>query len=526
MKILSRLHHKNSSGLVTIILIAIAIAGSWLIRKSCPWGIGVGYDSYMYISSAESMAQGLGVYYRSVGSLHPLVHFPPMYPLAISILIRIGLNRISAATILSCLLFGINAFTAGMLVFHFTLRPIPAAIAASLFVIAPVLIDAHLLAMSEPLFYFLMLVSLGCLADFFMQGKRTILMLSAIAAALAILTRYIGVVLVGTGLIIIWINTGSIKRKVLDSCLFFLFSFSPMILWLIRNFAIGGSLSDRNFVYHPPQQSAWILGEKTLSGWIFPDPNFMPGSISWLFFFFALVCLLVAVWLKMKAQPTHFDQLQPNPANRFMIVLTIFMSLYVIFILLSLTFFDASTKLNDRILSPLYLAFLLIPCLIASNLRRPQQILLASILFVWVGCNLPQTQSLLSEMHLQGQGFNSKSWLSSPTVDFVRKLRGNVIIYSNESLPLEFLTGIPIQPVPEASNSLTYERVENIDALVVEFKKEMTQPGRILILFPRSYRPELPPKQELVHGLVQVLKFSDGQVYITPENLNTITLPQ
>ena len=65
-----------------IILFLIGLAGSGLLWYATqPWGVGVGYDSFYYITSARNLISGQGLGTINVyGSIIPLTKFPPLYP--------------------------------------------------------------------------------------------------------------------------------------------------------------------------------------------------------------------------------------------------------------------------------------------------------------------------------------------------------------------------------------------------------------------------------------------------------------
>lgn len=86
-----------------IILFLIGLAGSGLLWYSTqPWGVGVGYDSFYYITSARNLISGQGLGTIDVdGSIIPLTKFPPLYPLILAALsFTSGLGIINVARLI------------------------------------------------------------------------------------------------------------------------------------------------------------------------------------------------------------------------------------------------------------------------------------------------------------------------------------------------------------------------------------------------------------------------------------------
>jgi hypothetical protein len=111
----------------------------------------------------------------------------------------------------------------------------------------------------------------------------------------------------------------------------------------------------------------------------------------------------------------------------------------------SLTFFDASTRLRDRVLSPLFLVGILVICgvlaLSPPALSWRRRIIAAAAFALLV---LPYGASAwgrLAVSRQQGLGFVSTAWRSSATVALARELDRNLRLYSNEAFLIYFLTG-------------------------------------------------------------------------------------
>src|SRR4030042_3585280 len=118
-----------------------------------PWAYS---DSTAYVVSATNFAQGKGLgLIQASGAFSPLVHYPPLYPLVLSVAAFFRLDVLSAARWLNVLLFGSLVWTVGLLAYRYTRSTWPSFLVLSILVFSPVLIYLYSGAMSGPLFVLL-----------------------------------------------------------------------------------------------------------------------------------------------------------------------------------------------------------------------------------------------------------------------------------------------------------------------------------------------------------------------------------
>ena len=127
-------------------------------------------------------------------------------------------------------------------------------------------------AMSEPLFILLVILSLLHTDSFLRQDKRTSLLWAAMLAALACLTRYIGLTLPMTIVPLILLQRNTVLvAKMKHIIAYTLISVSPVALWLLRNSLLSG----RPTGSRPPSDNTlpYLLDImlNTLSRWVFLD---------------------------------------------------------------------------------------------------------------------------------------------------------------------------------------------------------------------------------------------------------------
>ena len=135
-----------------------ALAGMLCLAHATRHGIGIAPDSVSYIEAARNLGAGHGISTladEGAGYL-PMTRFPPLYPVAIAAISRLGVDPVDAARALALALFGANIVLASALV----ARSAPGArwlpvVGAVLTASSPEVVAIHGAAQSEPLFLLL-----------------------------------------------------------------------------------------------------------------------------------------------------------------------------------------------------------------------------------------------------------------------------------------------------------------------------------------------------------------------------------
>ena len=528
----SKDHRKILSSIdpVIIVLVVVGSIGIILILISTPRGIGVGYDSLFYLSSAENFSHGLGLRWPSgTSEIVPLVHYPPLYPLLLALLSWPGVELVLAARLLACVLFGFNLFLIGFIIYRYTKLAFISLPVVLVAFTSPVLIDIHFEALSEPLFIICLLSSLLLILEYVKSGKRVLLVASAGVTSLACLTRYVGPSIIATGIVsLMLLGSGSVKRRSVDCVIFSGISLIPLSLWYTRNYFLTGSITSRNIVYHPLTYANRRLGIETVTEWVVSNNvRYEDKKIIFLSLGVGLIILFgLAVWNEIR----KLDDKSIKPlmaAIRLPILLAVFVMMYCLVLIISLSFIDASTKLDDRILSPLYVvgiifSFCLIGLFFGKRGRHP--LFLSSFLVVigaliWV--NVERSIPIVITMREEGRGFTNQMWQASETITEVRELDLQGAIYSTEALPLYFLTGKTAYSVPERADSILDREIQNYNTKLDTMRRRLEGPSSALVIFSSSFnRVEMPPQSELVDGLVLMKQSKDGSIWIHPDSIN------
>lgn len=510
-----------------LLLMIVGVAGVMLILINTPSGIGVGYDSVFYLSSADNLLAGRGLSWPLGGDeLKPLTHYPPLYPLTLAGLGLIGFDLVQGARLLAAVLFGTNIVILGWLVYRHSESWQAAVAASALAVFSPILIDIHFMAMTEPLFLLFLLAALAFLAEYMRGTRNCYLIMAGITAGLASITRYTGLSIVVTGFLII-ILMGQIgwRRRFVKASLFVGLSLTPLMIWYLRNYLLSGSVANRSLLYHPLTYSNLQSGAYTASIWLLPSSvPFRIRVVVFLIVLFTVTGLLF--WRGKKILRARTRHKATGVHNLWLVgLLIVFILMYGLLLFFSLTLVDASTRLNERILSPAYTVAYLVIFIIFGlgwfKLSRWRFVphAIAGLWVILLASYSYRSIDILRTMRTEGRGFTGRGWQTSETIAAVNELEPGGILYSTEALPLYFLTDRPAYWVPEKINPLESRTVEDYEEQIDTMRQRLKYPHSALVIFTHSFkRTELPPKEEITSGLSLSVETNDGAIYIDTDD--------
>jgi hypothetical protein len=504
----------------------LVVIGCTALVAGTRWGIGASPDSVYYIGAARNMLEGRGYSIPAAdGSDTPLTHLPPFYSAVLALLGTSGLAVMHVARWINIFFFGAGTLLVGLLIGHWAgpgERWI-ALLGAIIFLTSNVVLEIHLMAWSEPLFILLGLLSLIMLGRYLDSQKTGWLVASAILTSLTFLTRFAGAAFVITGVIgILLFAPAKQRRRLRDTLLFTGLSTLPILVWLINNMVVAGTVANREFVFHPIGKHQVSQALTTLASWLFiPDTARTVVKLGVIVLLALGVCAAFGLVMRQEKNAESgpvFMHLEAIP----MIVklLVIFLLVYPAILVFSLTFFDANTPLDRRILSPIFVLALVLICYalieVFNRLGKQSIIKWAVVILICVFCTayLAKGAGLLVQSYREGNGFNSATWQGSQTLKSLQQLPRRVYIYSNAPDGIFLQTGRPASVLPEKFDVV--EQRPNLDFNKnMEIMLDRIEDGGVLVYFSGLDWPNLPDEQELVQALpLRVLgQYSDGTIY-------------
>lgn len=493
------------------------------------WGIGVSPDSTVYIGAARNLLHGQGLTALSGRSdaLEPMTHYPPLYPLLLALAGLAGGEPLQAARWLNALIFGINVLLACVAVGGYTRWSVRATALASLLVLsAPDILQVHSMAWTEPLFILFCLAGLLLLAAYLERGQRLLLMASAVAVALAFLTRYVGVVLLATGVCgVLFLSGKSYGRRVLEAGLFALVACLPVGLWMIRNKSAAGGAVDREFVFHPVSFHQLGSALSTISTWLLLGK--VRTGVRATVFLLEIACLIILcilLWRKNSARRANETKMKGTLARLSTLptLIVIFIVFYAGFFIITASFIDFDTVFDERALAPVHvLGIVLLICLAHRLLRSSEAghllYLLSVILcLAFAGSYVARGANWVRQKRGDGQGYTSRAWRESATIERIRNLPAGTPIFTNGYDAVYFLTGRPAMFLPEKTVHGTGRANALYASELAHVREQLLDHNGVLVYFDGfPERAYLPPEDELRRelNLQPVSRETDGTIY-------------
>jgi len=514
-----------------ILLLILAIAGSMAILVATRWGIGVSPDSILYISGARALLAGHGISLQSPGGGYdPITHFPPLYSGILAVIGLTGVEVGLAARVVNALVFAACVFVVGCLLNRWSdekVKWIPL-IGVVLLLASWVSLEIHLMAWSEPLFILLGLLSLAVLGKDLDSPETRLLLIAAMLAGLAFLTRYAGAALVATGMLGLFLfSPMPINRRFYRACWFGAVSLIPIGLWLLRNTLMIGTAAGRQFIFHVPGKAHVSQALTTLASWfLIPDT-----ARTWIKVMVVLVVvlgLLAAIFFgRERLSANHSLRGRFSAIPGVIKLLGLFMLVYAGFLVFSISFIDANTPLDGRILSPVFVFGLILAGYAAIEVshhsfmwKRWIKLIVGiaalsfCILYLWRGANL------LLRSYDAGIGYNSVSWHHSETLSGLTKIPKGIAIYTNIPDGVFFLTNQSVYGLPSRYESMNQRPNPEFAQELMEIR-EMSQNNEVVIVYFKGFdQANLPSEQELVDLLhAQVIEeYTDGTIFrVSPQ---------
>jgi 4-amino-4-deoxy-L-arabinose transferase-like glycosyltransferase len=366
------------------------------------------------------------------------------------------------------------------------------------------MLQIHVVAMSEPLFIFLSLLSFWMFDLYFelppssvgrgIAGEWWWLAACGAFAGLAYLTRYAGLALVATFIVAIFILR-STWRKRLTSIGIFLAGFLPFALgWALRNRIIAENATNRALAWHPITAENIRLGVRTFSEFfipvepwrreIFKQTGVVEGMI-------VLVLGAVLVWTLLRAwkyisKPRQASELKRGgKESREVVSFTtgLYIFAYLASIVASMTMFDAATKFRLRILSPVFVGLLILLVAFGIWLRKERRPLVVVATILVLGLSVYKQSVTFAHWSQGGLGYASFQWYDSQAMAYLRGLPDDVSIYTNEPAAVYLYVGRGAKVLPTHYDSATAQERPDYEDSLVNMQNEISQGLAVMALF-------------------------------------------
>jgi len=505
-----------------ILYIVIALMGCLLILWFTRNGRGVTGDAVHYMDGARNLLAGRG-YSRSVGdgTTKPITGFPPAFSGAIALFTLFIRDVLQAGRWLNALLFGVNIWLMGWLSYRLTKSWI-VGLLASLFALAfRDAILSHAWVMSEALYIALTLVGFLLLSMYWERQRRRWLVLAGLAAGLSVLTRYVGLALVGAvGLGLLLFGQPGWKRRLGDAFWFGVCSLLPFLAWLGRNALLAGNLTARQTSYHVISRDMLVAFFDEISSWFVPnDLHFAwwPRLIT--FVLFCLVGLVLFAWewwrSRQAVEPRDIQVLHLHS------VMAIFMAAYLAIVFVNLLTLDATTSLAGlrRYLLPIYFVLVLWLLSVFARALQPRllrvgagviAILLLSV-YVWGAVNFIRSSKYVL-------GYTDVRNLAPDLIMALHAIEPERPLLSNNYEAVYFLADRPPYGLPNIRDQFTGDDLQAEKEYQLEMQKvrQLLEQGGVLVAYDAKGDPTV---EALTPMLIQWQNFGKIIFYVHPDSI-------
>jgi len=447
-------------------------------------GIGVSPDSIAYVSVARNLTAGYGF---TGYNDRPFVLFPLFYPTFLS-----GFMAVSRKDIVSIAPY-INAFLFALTV-YFSAKIIKVShwlkVATLLWIVFSIgLLDVYTMLWSETLFIFLIIGFIILFNQYLNTNKTTFLVLSAIVVSMACITRYAAVTVLGTGLLLLFIDRQKqFRKRVADCLLFGLISIFPLAFNLVRNHLATGVLTGKRQPSVTP-----FFKNISLFGDVFIDWFAFFKTSSGLSIAVAIIILSAFVFLFIML-------IIKNKQKDHVYIACGFFLVYGFFMVVSSSI-SRYEPINSRLLAPLFIPFVAVVSALMYKVQSIERFRVLKrvnvfVVLFFVMAQLKTDAKTYKNANEGGiGGYTDDSWKESSLIHFLKQNKQILTqqewsVYSNASQAIYFYTNAPAINLPERKykedvrefdNEETFYLVwfnneENIDLLglkEVEAKRDM-----------------------------------------------------
>lgn len=458
---LAQRYIKNREALIfSAALMFLGGIGVLIILYATNWGVGyIDWDSFNYIAVARNLADGLGfVYPVDPDNYAPLTNFPPFYPAVLSLFERFNIDARSGARILNALLFGLTSILVGITLKIETNSRVFSLLGAFLIIASSTLVFFYSFALAEGLYIFLTSLGFLFLILYIKQNDVWYLILAGITAGLSIITRYVGIANLVTGIFILLVyRKQSITRTLYDLVIFTTLSILPILIWNMREISYSVAVDESarpsgirgfNFdkIFTQDFRYIYLTIFHTLYSWYLPEKLVLgferEHSILAVLSFLAIISGLLIYGWKVKNDLIYGFRLIKN---RFT-VNTVYAFFFLIYfsLIIAITLFGR-VVIIERVFIPVLLSTTIICSSLVWflwNRENKYGRFLSGLITVYlIVFSLWTFIDEVPAIHAKGLGLGRKSFQNNSAMQLLKEIPPTTTVYSNYPWALYLHTG-------------------------------------------------------------------------------------
>lgn len=520
---ISGLYHR----IFILSLVLLSVFSAALLFFSLPWAIGVSSDSVSYLRAASRFS-------ASPDLSHFPSHWPPMYPLLLATFnIFIG-DILFSAKMFQVLCFSLNVFLFSQIIYNYSqhqtvIKPVIALMGGLFFMINYPVFFLHQHALSEAIFLFFLLTGFLFFSFYFKTERAYFLIIAALAFGFSVVTRYAAIVFIPAASLFLLLNRCetffNLKERWKEALIFVLLSSLPIFTWLISNSLLRGQSTNRTLIFNPATFKHLEDLLNVYSNWL------QVPYVNWLSPPLVLLLAGFLCWALVFSDAS-------STCKRIVGGLLICFLAYITFIFISISFIDAYTPVDRRILLPAWLLLFLAIFLLLLEFwsKKALTVPLMVVLLMVMLVNIGQTKDQFQESVSRGIGFLQKGAAQSPLLQLVvqrEKMAGKTkTIYTNAADYVFILTGEEVEKLPPTY--LPVKKTDNPEFLtkMVGIVEQVDKSQAVIVYFNkfswRQYYLRGDQYQQLF-SLGSSYQFPDGYYFdkwIEPRSVSALTGPE
>jgi 4-amino-4-deoxy-L-arabinose transferase-like glycosyltransferase len=451
------------------------------------------------------------------GWFGPLVTYMPAFPAMLAIAGSFGVDLPTAARWITIGLFAVNIALVAMLIWFNSDRATFAAwIGAALFALSPTALRVHTSALSEPLFIASLLGSVAMLSLLVKSSAPPWTFAACgVTLGLAYLTRYAALPFIGALLLTtLCAVRGSWRRRITCAAIIAATCALAIVPWMIRNHRLGISSMGRTAGWHPVKLANLQLGLQTIGEWFVPVS--LPRTVVAYAVYGLAIALAAVIYIQFRKTRHIAESFRPSfPLTLVVAVLAL---IYGVFLISSITFFDAAIPLDWRLLTPLFVLLIVSVCTWIGttpnqSLRRAAAPLVLTIVFISAWAAVVEANS----MRREGIGYTADMWRDSPTIAALKQFPPDVQVYSNGWDVIYFYTGRHTQLLPNKPEEADAASGDTFNARMQQLEDELKARHAVIAYLHHGRRgPLFLNEAELMQQLSirRLGRYDDGAIYV------------
>lgn len=460
-----------------------------------PYHLGFTPDSMAYLEVAKNIESGNGITNINGQIVN---HWPPLFSLLLALISKItNTELIHAGTILQVILFYVFIMFNSFILRELKINSKLIFFSGILLVIAQVSQNFSYF-LSEGLFLVLMLVSFYFFLKWLNSEKFKYILLSAFFCGLILLTRYAGIGFLGSILFfILFFRKGIMLYRLRNFLLYLVVIVIVISPWVIYQSAFDENIGGRKWAIH-------IISFSKISDLFITIAYWFLGSTLAIILFSALILFYIFQFLKSRFQLQ--DLLRKIYVKHKNVVLfsLLFTLIYPLFLIVSISFYDSWTPLDNRILSPLFPFILLLITFFLQALKGLKQVLLLTSTMLFLILSFSSSVFPIYENHYEnGSGYTNKKWAQSQTVKYLKNKNSDITTYTN---------GTEISTLHAQKNFCLLPRFSE-HSLIEKIKNEVIRGEAQIVYFDKvNWRNYLVSEQKIIEMFEaeDVLRLKDG----------------